>query len=1096
MITKEMRMQTGGVRFGGRNPSGWPAIHRWILGCFICVCRWVHAHEPFAITGVQLDPAGRVVVRAPSATGFYSILYRGENLDSIQTPAAVALTPATGEDPVDLTDPESLQRTTARFYRMEQVPAATPRDLDQDGLDDVFELTWRPNLNPLDPDDAALDPDQDFRSTILEVRTGTDPFRFNPPLMTTARFPMPTNNTPFDPFPTDPQKSLVQKILMYAADSDGNAIPVKTIAIKNNTLFPIYPVLRDGNEAVTAIGSSIGLYDPYDPVMTEYRGYLGYQGIDNQYYFGLPPGQTITIRVPLVFWNGARMGIVTDGRYLTPEAGAPNPLHYDSNSQRVIVVAEPANSGGEPANPQTDGVVLWYRTGLLAPALDSPDQLLEWTIRDQEYLSNPQITARTQGLIPDSEKVTLINYDVSYVDNMFLPVAMEALGVPVPAPPTPFTQNPGPYGWIGSTNSPQDLQARIQAFTAANSPMLGTYFGTNGWPIYNMPPDPLGELKLPAGQNIFAQSPLAGALSSYDVLNNHFMLSSGGTAPIQVNIGGQGTASTGRILTLSPNEDVNKVRQLQPGFTVVGHAPLGQNNPIQSGTTITTIVHISTGSTDPSLVELDRDLVASQSGCNFDFIRPVSDYASGAMIQLWYSWVNQYLEQTQNTPEQNVVGAVATNQATLRFGAPVTGLIEGMQVTGPGLDSPDPSQDKGGIIILAIAEDQQSVTLSQLARENHPLSENQSYRFVKPQGLPATPAGLHAFNFSGDPAEPARVPQEFSKKVYQVMASMAQIPKNPNPSVTTPHVLELMNNVIGGNMGFIFDTDAQRFSPDGLAISAMIRDMIKSVLRGVTDFTRYPEFATDNKRIWYPDPSVPRGGLTFNAYNLDPFVWFVHVKLGFSGYGFSLDDDTADVGAGEATRLMVSVGGPAGLPNTNEWTIQAVYGPVIGEGNWDSTQSVSFYEAITDATEAAPIVITSLKHGLSNGESVAIDQVEGNTAANQSWTVANVTPDTFELAGSAGNGAYTGGGRWTRGPLPYISGVDPLNVYWKLKGDDRQAGFTGALVSGPGVPTPGTVRIVQLGDDQLGVLAINTPLTNADGSVLPNGQYQWIFSGK
>jgi hypothetical protein len=43
-----------------------------------------------------------------------------------------------------------------------------------------------------------------------------------------------------------------------------------------------------------------------------------------------------------------------------------------------------------------------------------------------------------------------------------------------------------------------------------------------------------------------------------------------------------------------------------------------------------------------------------------------------------------------------------------------------------------------------------------------------------------------------------------------------------------------------------------------------------------------------------------------------------------------------------------------------------------------------------------------------------------------------------------------------------------------LKGDDRQAGFNGALVSGPGVPKKGSVRIVQLGDDQLGVLAINT----------------------
>ena len=64
-----------------------------------------------------------------------------------------------------------------------------------------------------------------------------------------------------------------------------------------------------------------------------------------------------------------------------------------------------------------------------------------------------------------------------------------------------------------------------------------------------------------------------------------------------------------------------------------------------------------------------------------------------------------------------------------------------------------------------------------------------------------------------DHLEPARLPLEFAKKVYQIMASMAQIPKNPDPNVKTPHVLELMNNVIGGNMGFIFDTNARRL-PD------------------------------------------------------------------------------------------------------------------------------------------------------------------------------------------------------------------------------------------------------------------------------------------
>lgn len=853
--------------------------------------------------------------------------------------------------------------------------------------------------------------------------------------------------------------------------------------------------MRDGNEAALESDNNTGLYDPYDPVRTEYRGYIGYKGKDNKYYFGLKPGQSILVRIPLVFWNGARMGILTDGRYLTPGANMPNPLYYNPGAQRVIVDAEDDSTDKTLID---NGVVMWYRAPLIGPALDSPDQLVEWTIRDKKYLSNPQITRKTNGEIADSEKVTLVNYDVSYVDNMFLPVAMEALDVPVPAPPYPPGANPAPYGWIGSINKPSDLQAKITAFTADNNKLLGEYFGGQGWPVYNMPPDPIGQIKIPAGQNVFAQSPLAGALSSYDVTNNHFMLSSGGTGKIRVNIGGEGTANSGRILSLSPNEDVSKVKFLQKGFTVEGHAPAGADNPIQPDTVITDIVHISTGPGDRSQVQLSKPLIATQNGCNFDFSRPVNDYVSADLIKLWYSWVDHYLDATKNTPSQSIVGAVINNKARIFFTAPQTGLIEGMQVTGPGLPDPNPARERGGVVILAIADDKKSVTLSQLSDETHPISEQRVYKFVKPQPLPSTPANVFNFDFSKDPVNPARDPLVFSKKIYLVMASMAQIPKNSDPKVKTTRVLELMNNVVGGNMGFIFDTNAQRFSDDGLAISAIIRDMIKSVLRGVTDFTKFPEY-NDNKQIWYPDPAVARGGQKFNVYNLDPFVWFVHVELGFSGYGFSLDDDTADVGAGQATKLELTIGGVKGMPNEEEWTIQAPYGPVTAKGRWDPSETQSFYLGITDATNTTPIVITSVKHGLGNGDKVIIDQVMGSPGANNTFKISNVSRDKFELVGSVGNGDYTGGGRWTVGPLPFIT-VDPLSVYWKLKGDDKNAGFLGAILTGDGVRKKGSVRIQQLGNDTQGQLALNIGLTtvNQAGVVvpLPKGTYEWTFSGK
>ena len=119
--------------------------------------------------------------------------------------------------------------------------------------------------------------------------------------------------------------------------------------------------------------------------------------------------------------------------------------------------------------------------------------------------------------------------------------------------------------------------------------------------------------------------------------------------------------------------------------------------------------------------------------------------------------------------------------------------------------------------------------------------------------------------------------------------------------------------------------------------------MIKSVLRGVSDFTKYPDKIEDGKHVvWYPNPSLKRGKQDFNVFNLDPFVWFVHVKLGFSGYGFSVDDDTADVGAGGASQLQLTVTETGGLKNTHPmdhpgalWSGEKRLAPVFGAGEFD-----------------------------------------------------------------------------------------------------------------------------------------------------------------
>jgi hypothetical protein len=74
---------------------------------------------------------------------------------------------------------------------------------------------------------------------------------------------------------------------------------------------------------------------------------------------------------------------------------------------------------------------------------------------------------------------------------------------------------------------------------------------------------------------------------------------------------------------------------------------------------------------------------------------------------------------------------------------------------------------------------------------------------------------------------------------------------------------------------------------------------------------------------------------------------------------------------------------------------------------WDLRTSAI---AITDATNASPIVITAEDHGRSDGEIIHVQDVLGNTAANDVWEVDEATDDTLELLGSTGNAAYTSGG--------------------------------------------------------------------------------------
>ena len=85
--------------------------------------------------------------------------------------------------------------------------------------------------------------------------------------------------------------------------------------------------------------------------------------------------------------------------------------------------------------------------------------------------------------------------------------------------------------------------------------------------------------------------------------------------------------------------------------------------------------------------------------------------------------------------------------------------------------------------------------------------------------------------------------------------------------------------------------------------------------------------------------------------------------------------------------------------------------------------------AVTNATNATPIVVTATAHGLSDNASIVIKGVLGNLAANGYFYVDVLTANTFALYSDsalsspvAGTGAYTSGGYvgTTTHPIPCV----------------------------------------------------------------------------
>jgi len=140
-----------------------------------------------------------------------------------------------------------------------------------------------------------------------------------------------------------------------------------------------------------------------------------------------------------------------------------------------------------------------------------------------------------------------------------------------------------------------------------------------------------------------------------------------------------------------------------------------------------------------------------------------------------------------------------------------------------------------------------------------------------------------------------------------------------------PSLKDHNDKIVEKLVGYDFPADFDPRDPPKFDRPNVFRDAVKSLLRGVP----YPYWSYDANTYWYPSPNATDDNNQPNEkqkYNLDPLVWFVHQKLKMSGYGFSIDDDTANVEA-PGNGFIITVGGINGLPNKSPYdsnTQQAV----------------------------------------------------------------------------------------------------------------------------------------------------------------------------
>ena len=242
-------------------------------------------------------------------------------------------------------------------------------------------------------------------------------------------------------------------------DYDGKDVRLKpkTITIRNNSDGQIYPVLATSMNVVNEwVQGCLRTTEPF-PTDAVYKLYVN----DGQ---GIPANSEVTITLPLyselsagkyvTWWNGGRVLL----------ADRDKRLRGDEDTFAATPAGVSCKGQGTACELSTYTSPVQFQEDVFA-------QLSEYTFGD--------------SIIPPGQSTRLlkpenVGYNISYVDHVYMPVAIGVRGNPY-------------IGYSGSAKPPAAFRTALRQFVSPGG--LG-----EGWPVYNM-----SELRLPGGYNIFAQ---------------------------------------------------------------------------------------------------------------------------------------------------------------------------------------------------------------------------------------------------------------------------------------------------------------------------------------------------------------------------------------------------------------------------------------------------------------------------------------------------------------------------------------------------------------------------------------------------------------